>query len=136
MVNKTFVIIKPDGVQRGLIGEIIKRFEQKQLTVRAIEMKRKDRTWCEIHYSHLKGEVYEYNEEFILSGPLIGIVLYGEEAVHIVKTMVGSTNSIEAAPGTIRGDYGTLPINHNIVHAADSVESAEHEIGLFFHRLI
>lgn len=136
MVNKTFVFIKPDGIRLGLIGEIISRFERKQLQIAAIETKLKDETWCQLHYSHLVGEIYKDNEEFVIMTPLVGIILRGEEAVHVVKTMVGLTNSMEAAPGTIRGDYGTLPIYYNVIHAADSEESAKHEIELFFNREI
>ncbi len=132
MVSKTFVIVKPDAVSRGLIGKIISRFEDKFLEIVAIELKQKDETWCQLHYAHLSGPVYTKLEEFMLMGPIIGIVLQGPDVNSVVRIMVGSTDSLIAEPGTIRGDFGTHPILYNIVHAADSPEAAEREIKLFF----
>ena len=133
MVNKTFVIIKPDAISRGLIGKIISRFEDKQLEIVAIEMKQQDYTWCQLHYQHILGPIYVDLEEFMLSGPLIGIVLKGPDVIRTVKIMVGSTDGLLAEPGTIRGDYGTHPIRYNIVHVSDSAAAAiEREIKLFF----
>ena len=132
MANKTFVIIKPDAISRGLIGKIISRFEDKQLEIVAIEMKQQDYTWCQLHYQHILGPIYVNLEEFMLSGPLIGIVFKGPDVIRTVKIMVGSTDGLLAEPGTIRGDYGTHPIRYNIVHAADSYEAALREIYLFF----
>ena len=132
MVNKTFVIIKPDTISRGLIGRIISRFEDKFLEIIAIELKQKDETWCQLHYQHMLGPIYADLEEFMLSGPLIGIVLKGHNAIRTVKYMVGLTDSLRAEPGTIRGDYGTHPIRYNIVHTADSYEAVWRETNLFF----
>ena len=132
MVNETFVIIKPDAISRGLIGKIISRFENKFLEIVAIEMGQKDETWCQLHYFHILGAIYVALEDFMLSGPLIGIVLKGPHAVRTVQKMIGSTNSLSAEPGTIRGDFGSHPIRYNIVHASDSPESVEREIRLFF----
>ncbi|KKK59105.1 hypothetical protein LCGC14_3037720 [marine sediment metagenome] len=132
MENKTFVIIKPDAINRGLIGRIISRLEDKQLEIIAIEMKQKDQTWCQMHYGQIRGAIYRSLEDFMLSGPLIGIVLEGPDVVRTVRIMVGSTDGLLADPGTIRGDFGTRPILYNIVHAADCNEAVGREIKLFF----
>ena len=134
MVSKTFVIIKPDAISRGLIGRIISRFEDKFLRIVALEQKQKDEIWCRKHYEGIVSSVYCKLEEFMLKSPIIGIVLQGPDAIDTVRRMVGSTNSLKAAPGTIRGDWGTHPIRYNIVHAADSAAAVEHEIKLFFGR--
>lgn len=132
MVSKTFVIIKPDAISRGLIGKIISRFEDKFLRIVAIEQKQMDERWCQIHYGHIRGAIYHSLEEFMLTGPIIGIVLEGPDAVSVVRGMAGPTNSLSAEPGTIRGDFGTHPIRYNLVHTADSHEAVEREIKLFF----
>lgn len=132
MVGKTFVIIKPDAISRGLIGKIISRFEDKFLEIVAIELKQKNETWCQLHYKDITGAIYRSLEEFMLMGPLIGIVLKGPSVTYTVRAMIGCTKSLEAAPGTIRGDFGTHPIRYNIVHAAGSLAEAEREIKLFF----
>lgn len=132
MVSKTFVIIKPDAISRGLIGKIISRFEDKCLEIVAIELKQKDETWCQLHYKHLSGSIYKNLEHFMLVSPLIGIVLEGPDVIRTVRIMVGSTDGLMAEPGTIRGDFGTHPIRYNIVHAADSYEAVDREINLFF----
>ncbi|KKN17634.1 hypothetical protein LCGC14_0963860 [marine sediment metagenome] len=136
MASKTFVIIKPDAISRGLIGKIISRFEDKCLKIVAIEMMEKDYLWCRLHYESISGYVYRKLEEFMLSAPLIGIVLEGPDVIRVVKIMVGSTDSLLAEPGTIRGDYGLQPIRYNVVHAADSPMAVEREIKLFFGRVI
>ncbi len=132
MVNKTFIIIKPDAISRGLIGRIISRFEDKCLEIIAIELKQKDKTWCQLHYEHITGAIYVSLEEFMLSGPLIGIVLKGPDAISTVQKMTGSTNSLEAECGTIRGDFGSHPIRYNIAHTAHSYEAVWRETNLFF----
>ena len=132
MVSKTFVIIKPDAITRGLIGKIISRFEDKCLEIVAIEMKQQDETWCRPHYQHIFGPIYIELEEFMLNAPLIGIVLTGPDVIETVRTMVGSTDSLLAEPGTIRGDFGTAPVRYNVVHAAHSNKAVEREIKLFF----
>jgi nucleoside-diphosphate kinase len=131
---ETFVIIKPDAVERGLVGEIIKRFEQKGLAILRIEQRYKTRVWCALHYSSpdLPTGVYQILQEAMTNKPLIGIVLAGLNVVPEVRRMIGATNSSQAWPGTIRGDFGTLPVHKNLIHAADTQELAIWEAGLFF----
>jgi len=136
---RTFVIIKPDAVERGLVGEIIKRFEQKLLKIVRMELRLKTAPWCAAHYSQFDStkadhrEIYARLQDGMIYKPLIGIVLAGEGVVDVVRKIVGGTDSIMAAPGTIRGDFGARPVHHNLVHAADSVEAAEREWALFYH---
>ncbi len=129
----TFIIIKPDAIERGLIGTIISRFEQKGFTVDHIKMAHKNAAWTRAHYAHL-----ERNTPFYMMGaamiktPLIGILLEGPpNIIKTVRTMVGATNPMEAAPGTIRGDYATEPVYCNLIHASDSEEAVEREWQLF-----
>jgi nucleoside-diphosphate kinase len=131
---QTFVIIKPDAIRRGLIGEIIKRFEQKGLTILRIEQRLKSRPWCALHYSSpdLPSEVYHRCVNSLLHVPLIGIVLEGEKAVTVLRRMIGATDSTQAWPGTIRGDFGTLPVHENLIHAANTEELAKQEAMYFF----
>lgn len=131
---ETFVIIKPDAVRRGLIGEIIKRFEQKGLTILRIELRLKSRTWCALHYSSvdLPSGVYHGLAAAMIHAPLIGIVLQGEKAVTVLRRMIGATDSTQAWPGTIRGTFGTLPVHENLIHAADTEELAKQEAKYFF----
>jgi len=131
---QTFVIIKPDAIKRGLIGEIIKRFEQKGLTILRIEQRLKSRVWCALHYSNesLQSEVYHRLVASMIHVPLIGIVLEGEKAVTVLRRMIGATDSTQAWPGTIRGDFGTLPVHENLIHAADTEELAKQEAMYFF----
>jgi len=131
---KTFVFIKPDAIRRGLIGEIIKRIEQKGLTILRIEKRYKSREWCALHYSSpdLNSQVYHRLQESMARQPLIGIVLEGEKAVTVLRRMIGATDSTQAWPGTIRGDFGTLPVHENLIHAADTEELAEQEAKYFF----
>lgn len=129
--EKTFVIIKPDAISRGLIGEIISRFERKGLMIETISWRHKNTDWCMEHYCHLPPKIYEEMERYVTGTPLVGVVLMGKDAVRVVRQMVGCTDSLDAAPGTIRGDYGSYPIKYNLVHAADTPVNAEHEIKLF-----
>ncbi len=131
---ETFVIIKPDAVRRGLIGDIIKRFEQKGLTILRIELRLKSRQWCALHYSNvdLLSEVYHNLADAMVHAPLIGIILRGEKAVTVLRRMIGATDSTQAWPGTIRGDLGTLPVYENLIHAADSKDLAKQEAKYFF----
>lgn len=131
---ETFVIIKPDAIRRGLIGDIIKRFEQKSLTILQIEQRLKSRQWCALHYSNIDvpSEVYHKLVVAMVHAPLIGIVLQGEKAVTVLRRMIGATDSTQAWPGTIRGDFGTLPIHENLIHAADSENLAKQEAKYFF----
>ena len=132
MMEKTFVMIKPDGVQRGLIGRIIQRFEDRGLKVCAMKMMRIPRELSERHYAEHKGKsFYEPLLQYITSGPVVCMVLEGENAVAAVRTMMGKTNPQDAVPGTIRADFAQVT-GRNIVHGSDSPESAKREIQLFF----
>lgn len=128
--------MKPDGVQRGLVGEILARFERKLLRIAAAEVRVLERASVERHYAeHVGKAFYEPTIEFMTSGPVVLLILEGpDETWKIVRNLVGATNPVEAAPGTIRGDLGIVT-SQNLVHASDSPESAEREIGIFFPRL-
>jgi len=132
MIEKTFVMVKPDGVQRGLVGKIVERFEERGLKICAMKMMRIQRELAERHYGEHKGKgFYEPLLSYITSGPVVCMVLEGENAVAAVRTMMGKTNPQDAAPGTIRADYSQVT-GRNIVHGSDSAESAKREINLFF----
>ena len=131
MVEQTFIIIKPDAIKRGLVGEIISRFERKGLKIISLIFKWRDKSWCEQHYCNLSQQILDKIIPFMLSRRLIGILLEGEDAVRVVREMVGNTNSLDAKPGTIRGDYGGAPVHENLVHAADSEKAAMKEFELF-----
>ena len=134
--ERTLVLLKPDAVERYLIGEIISRYEAKGLIVRAMELRTIDVDTASNHYAeHVGRDYYPPLEEFITSGPLVALVLEGRKAIQVVRAMNGKTDCAEAAPGTIRGDYGTLK-NRNLVHASDCPESAEREIGIWFPDLV
>ena len=131
-IEKTLVFIKPDGVERGLTGDILKRFEQRGIQLRQLELKQLTAEQVDAHYAeHIDKPFYPNLKTYILSGPIVLMVLEAEHVISIVRTMVGATNSAEAAPGTIRGDYA-LNTQNNIIHASDSVTSAEREIANFF----
>lgn len=131
-VERTLVLIKPDGVARGLIGQIIARYEAKGLDVRALELRQVDAELAARHYiEHVGRDYYPSLEAFITSGPLVAMVLEGERAIDAVRTLNGVTDSAVAAPGTIRGDF-SLYKNRNLVHASDAPDSAAREIGLWF----
>jgi nucleoside-diphosphate kinase len=131
--SRTFVICKPDAVERGLSGELLARFERKGLRVVAAELRTIDRATAERHYVEHDGKPFFADlVSFITRSPSMLLVLEGPEGTwQIVRTMVGATNPKEAAPGTIRGDLGTLH-TENLVHGSDSEESADREIALFF----
>ncbi len=132
MVERTFVMIKPDGVRRGLVGECIRRFERRGLKLIELKMLTPDRALAERHYEVHRGKpFFESVVRFITSGPVVAMVLEGEGAVGAVRQMVGATRPLEAAPGSIRGDFA-LEIEENIVHASDSGETAAQEIALWF----
>ena len=134
--ERTLVLLKPDAVERHLIGEIISRYEAKGLIVRAMELRTIDVDTASNHYAeHVGRDYYPPLEEFITSGPLVALVLEGRKAIQVVRAMNGKTDCAEAAPGAIRGDYGTLK-NRNLVHASDCPESAEREIGIWFPDLV
>jgi nucleoside-diphosphate kinase len=131
-LERTFVMIKPDAFQRRLSGAILQRFEQRGLTLRGLKLLRMTDELAGAHYEeHADKPFFGELVEFITSGPVIAMVLEGPAAVSTVRTMMGATNPLDSAPGTIRGDYA-LEIGQNIVHGSDSVASAEREIGIYF----
>ncbi|MGL4366188.1 nucleoside-diphosphate kinase [Cetobacterium sp.] len=134
-MEKTLLIIKPDAVERKLVGEIIQRVERKGLEIKALKMEKISLEKAENHYIVHKGkEFYSNLINFITSGPLVLIVLEGKDCIKIVRNMAGSTSAVEAMPGTIRGDFSTDMLE-NIVHTSDSLESSEREIKNFFKSL-
>ncbi|CAN5816847.1 nucleoside-diphosphate kinase [soil metagenome] len=131
----TLVLIKPDGVRRGLVGEVITRIERKNLTLAALQMVRVDEDLARRHYSaHVDQPYFPDLLEFIISGPVVAIAVQGEGAVGVVRNLMGATDPKMAAPGTIRGDFG-LVVTENLMHGSDAVESAEYELGLYFPEL-
>ena len=132
MDERTLVLIKPDGVQRALAGEILARFERRGLVVRAARFVRIERDLAERHYEeHREKPFFGELVEFITSGPTLALVLEGESAIEVVRTTMGATNPTTAAPGTIRGDLA-LAMPDNLVHGSDSPDSAQREIALWF----
>ena len=131
-VEHTYVMVKPDGVARGLVGEVVSRFERKSLKLEKMRMLTISEEMAGRHYAeHTEKPFFGELVEFITSGPVVAMEWSGESAVSVARTLMGGTNPAEAAPGTIRGDFGIV-ITHNIVHGSDSVESAERELGIFF----
>ena len=132
MKERTLILVKPDGVQRGLIGQIIGRIEQKGLQLASAKLIQLDRDIAETHYGEHAGKPF-FNGlvDFITSSPIMAMVIEGVDAIAVMRSTMGSTNPIEAAPGTIRGDYG-LSIGLNLIHGSDSIDSAKREIDLFF----
>jgi len=132
MTERTFVMLKPDAVQRGLIGEIISRIERKGLKIIALKMIQIDRALAERHYEVHRGKhFFEELVEFVASSTVIVMVVEGKETIKVIRGMIGATNPFEAAPGTIRGDFG-CDLTKNLIHGSDSPETAEQEIALFF----
>jgi nucleoside-diphosphate kinase len=130
--EKTFVMIKPDGVQRGFVGEILTRFEKKGIKIVAMKLVSVSKELAEKHYGVHKGKsFFKPTVDYIISSPVIAIVLEGNNVINIVRNMMGKTNPQEAALGTIRGDYAQF-IGRNIIHGSDSLETAEFEIKLWF----
>jgi len=131
--QRTLVLLKPDAVRRGLVGEILGRIERKAgWTVSALELRTLDRGTLEQHYAeHVGRPFYEPLVEFMASGPAVALVVEGERVIEGVRALAGPTDPIAAAPGSIRGDFGTVT-RENLVHASDSEQSAEREIKLFF----
>lgn len=135
MTERTLVLIKPDAVARGLVGEVISRFERKGLTLSALVLRTMDVELADRHYAeHLEKAFYPPLRDFMTSGPLLAGILSGDAAVDVVRALVGATDGRQAAAGTIRGDL-SLSNRENLVHASDSVESAEREIKLWFPEL-
>jgi nucleoside-diphosphate kinase len=131
-VERTLVLVKPNGVARGLIGEVIGRLEKRGLTIKAARMLMVSEDLASRHYAeHVGKPFYADLVAFITSAPVFAMVVAGPSAVSVVRTMMGATDPLKAAPGTVRGDFG-LDMGENIVHSSDSVESGEREIALFF----
>jgi nucleoside-diphosphate kinase len=132
--QRTFVLVKPDGVQRGLVGNIINRFEKKGLKIIAMKMISVSKELAEKHYGIHKGKpFFEPTVKYITSSPVVAMVLEGNDAINIVRTMMGKTNPQDASMGTIRGDFGQF-IGRNIVHGSDGPDTAEFEINLWFNQ--
>ncbi|HLE06334.1 MAG TPA: nucleoside-diphosphate kinase, partial [Candidatus Nanoarchaeia archaeon] len=142
MIEQTLVLIKPDGVYRGLIGEVVMRFERAGLKIVAMEMKWIEKDFAKKHYSaHLNKAFYPGLEHYITAGPVVAMVIEGVSAVSVIRKMVGVTEPEKAIPGTIRGDYCHINVQQadaenksicNIIHASGSVEESKHEIMLWF----
>lgn len=131
-MEKTLLIIKPDGVERGLIGDIISRIEKKGLKIAGLKLEMVDHEKAKKHYKEHKGkEFYPRLIEFITSSPVVLIVIEGDKAIATVRKMAGATKALEAEAGTIRGDYA-MDLTKNVVHTSDSIESASREIEIFF----
>jgi nucleoside-diphosphate kinase len=133
--ERTLVLIKPDGVRRGLIGAVLSRIERKGLKIVALELRTLDRETASSHYAeHVGKPFFEPVMEFITSGPLVALVAEGPRAIEAFRALAGATDPVAASPGTIRGDHA-LEIGENIVHGSDSAESAQREIKIFFPEL-
>ncbi|MEI3608032.1 nucleoside-diphosphate kinase [Pseudogracilibacillus sp. SO10305] len=131
-MEKTFIMVKPDGVQRGLVGEIVNRFEQKGFKLVSAKLMQVSNELAEEHYGeHKERPFFGELVDFITSGPVFAMVWEGEEVIKTSRNMIGATNPQEATPGSIRGDYA-LTVGKNIIHGSDSPESAEREINLWF----
>ena len=136
MSERTLVLIKPDGVRRGLAGEVASRIERKGLRIVAMDMRVVGRDLAETHYAEHAGKpFYGSLVDFITSGPLVAMVVEGPRAIEAFRALAGATDPVKAAPGTIRGDYA-LEVQDNIVHGSDSPDSAEREIKIFFPDLV
>jgi nucleoside-diphosphate kinase len=133
--ERTLVLVKPDAVRRGLVGEVISRFERKGLTIETMRLRTMDAALADQHYvEHVEKPFYPPLKEFMTGGPLVAMVLSGDEAIDVVRALTGATDGRKAAPGTIRGDF-SLSNRENLVHASDSPDSAKREIALWFPEL-
>ena len=133
--ERSLVLVKPDAVRRGLLGEVLSRFERKGLTIEALEMRTMDAALADQHYAdHVEKPFYPPLKAFMTSGPLAALVLSGDEVIEVVRAMIGATDGRKAAAGTIRGDF-SLSNRENLVHASDSPESAKRELALWFPNL-
>jgi nucleoside-diphosphate kinase len=134
-VDRSLILVKPDAFARGLTGEIIARFERKGLKLAALKQMQVDQETAEAHYDEHRGkDFFEPLVEFLTAGPLVAMVVEGREAIASARLLIGTTDPVEATPGSIRGDYG-LEVRRNLVHGSDSSESAEREIKTFFPEL-
>jgi nucleoside-diphosphate kinase len=131
-VEKTLILVKPDGVERGLVGEVVSRIERKGYRLEALELRTLERATAEEHYAeHTERPFFGELVEFITSAPLVAMCVSGEGAIAGLRTLMGATNPLEATPGSIRGDFAT-EIGQNIVHGSDSPDSATRELEIFF----
>jgi nucleoside-diphosphate kinase len=131
-VERTLVLVKPNGVARGLIGEVVSRLERRGFEIKAARMLVVSQDLAGRHYAeHVGKPFYADLVDFITSGPVFAMVVQGPSAISVVRAMMGATNPLNAAPGTVRGDFA-LDMGQNVVHSSDGPESAEREIGLFF----
>ncbi|MGZ6804264.1 MAG: nucleoside-diphosphate kinase [Nocardioidaceae bacterium] len=136
MSSRTLVLLKPDAVRRGLVGNILSRFEAKGLDIVAMEQRTIDAEQADKHYAeHVERDFYPPLRTFVTSGPLVALVLEGDEAIEVVRALNGATDGRKAAPGTVRGDL-SLSNRENLVHGSDSAESAAREIALWFPGLV
>ncbi|AAT43868.1 nucleoside-diphosphate kinase [Picrophilus oshimae] len=132
IMERCLILVKPDGVERNLIGEVISRFERKGLAIKALKMMRVTREQAEDHYSvHRLKPFFDDLVSYLTSGPIVAMIVEGNNAIASSRMLAGATDGSKAAPGTIRGDF-SLDIERNIVHASDSLESYEHEYKIFF----
>jgi nucleoside-diphosphate kinase len=135
-MSRTLILVKPDAFERGLTGEVIARFERKGLKLVALKQLQVDEQIANVHYAeHAEKPFFDELVEFITGGPLVAMVMEGPEAVEAARQVIGATNPIEAAPGSIRGDYAT-EVTFNLVHGSDSDESAEREFEIWFPELL
>jgi nucleoside-diphosphate kinase len=135
VTERTLILVKPDAVRRGLVGETLRRLERKGLALVAMDLRTLDRDTAELHYAEHQGKpFYPPLIDFITSGPLVALVAEGERAIEAVRALAGATDGVKAAAGTLRGDF-SCSNRENLVHASDSAASAEREIGLFFPEL-
>lgn len=131
-MERTFIMIKPDGVQRGLVGEVVKRFEQKGFTLAGMKFMAVSKELAEQHYGvHKERPFFGSLIEFITSGPVVAMVWQGDGVVASSRLLIGATNPLTADPGTIRGDYG-VNVGRNLIHGSDAIETAQSEIKLWF----
>jgi nucleoside-diphosphate kinase len=131
-LQRTLVLIKPDGIQRGLIGQITQRFERKGLKLIGLKMIRVDDVLLDVHYAHLKDKpFFQGIKDFMKSSPMVAMVWEGQDSIDQVRTLVGATQPKEALPGTIRGDFA-MSVPSNLIHASDSEEGAAEEVKRFF----
>jgi nucleoside-diphosphate kinase len=130
--ERSLVLVKPDAIRRGLLGEILGRFERKGLVIEALVLRTMDAELADQHYAeHVEKPFYPPLKDFMTGGPLVAMVVSGDEVVDVVRALVGATDGRKAAPGTIRGDL-SLSNRENLVHASDSAESAKRELALWF----
>jgi nucleoside-diphosphate kinase len=135
VTERTLVLVKPDAVRRGLVGDIVARYERKGLTIDAMALRTMSPELADRHYAeHVEKAFYPPLKEFMTGGPLVALILSGDQAIEVVRTLTGATDGRKAAPGTIRGDL-SLSNRENLVHASDSPDSAKREIALWFPEL-